>query len=223
MAQQSVKPSAAIGDYDANASRLAEQWRTLDPLEVHAPVLHLMPARPSCILDIGAGAGGDAAWYASLGHTVLAVEPADGLRLAGIADHSDPGIEWLDDSLPDLALVRARRETFDLVTLTAVWAHLDHDQRRRAMPNIASQIAADGRLIMSIRNGWTPPTRPTWEARPEDTIRHAEAEGLTLVFRTTTGSIQALNRAHGVTWTWLAFERPSSLARQTACSSPLPS
>jgi protein-L-isoaspartate O-methyltransferase len=202
-----VKPSAAIADYDANAGRLADQWRTLDPLEVHAPVLHLMPTKPSRILDVGAGAGGDAGWYASLGHTVLAVEPADGLRRAGMADHSSPRVEWLDDSLPDLAIVRARRETFDLVTLTAVWAHLDHDQRRRAVPNLASQLAAGGRLVMSVRNGWTLPQRPTWEARPEDTIRHAEAEGLALIFRTTTGSIQAINKANGVTWTWLAFER----------------
>jgi 2-polyprenyl-3-methyl-5-hydroxy-6-metoxy-1,4-benzoquinol methylase len=207
MAQQPVKLSAAIADYDVHAAKLAEQWRTLDPLEVHAPVLHLMPQTPSRILDIGAGAGGDAGWYASLGHSVLAVEPADGLRNAGMADHSGPRIEWLDDSLPDLAQVRARGETFDLVTLTAVWAHLDHDQRARAMPNIASQLAPGGRLIMSIRNGWTLPARPTWEARPEDTILHAEAEGLALIFRTTAGSIQAVNKANGVTWTWLAFER----------------
>jgi SAM-dependent methyltransferase len=207
MAQQPVTPSAAIADYDAHAARLAEQWRTLDPLEVHAPILHLMPETPSRILDIGAGAGGDAGWYASLGHTVLAVEPSDGLRRAGLADHSGPRIEWLDDSLPDLALVRTRRETFDLVTLTAVWAHLDHDQRARAMPNLASQLAPGGRLIVSVRSGWTPPQRPTWEARPDETIRLARAEGLALVLRTTTGSIQAVNQANGVTWHWLAFEK----------------
>ena len=202
-----MKPSPAIADYDAKAAHLALQWRSLDPLEVHAPVLHLMPETPSRILDIGAGAGGDAGWYASLGHTVLAVEPADGLRLAGMADHSGPGIEWLDDSLPDLAAVMARCETFDLVTLTAVWAHLDHDQRARAIPNIAALMRDGGRLIMSIRNGWTIPERPTWEARPEETIRHAEAERLELIFRTTTESIQPLNKANGVTWTWLAFEK----------------
>lgn len=202
-----MKPSPAIADYDAKAALLAESWRVLDPLQVHAPVLHLMPETPSRILDIGAGAGGDAGWYASLGHTVLAVEPADGLRLAGIADHSGPGIEWLDDSLPDLARVTARGETFDLVTLTAVWAHLDHAQRAGSIPNIAALMSDGARLILSIRNGWTPPERPTWEARPEDTVRFAEAAGLDLIFQTTTESIQALNRANGVTWTWLAFEK----------------
>jgi 2-polyprenyl-3-methyl-5-hydroxy-6-metoxy-1,4-benzoquinol methylase len=202
-----MKPSLAIADYDAKAAMLVPSWRQLDLLEVHAPVLHLMPERPSRILDIGAGAGGDAGWYASLGHTVLAVEPADGLRLAGIAEHSGPNIEWLNDSLPDLVHVMARRETFDLVTLTAVWAHLNHEQRAVAVPNIAALMRGGARLIMSVRNGWTIPERPTWEARPEETIRFAEAEGLDLIFQTTTGSIQPINKSNGVTWTWLGFEK----------------
>ncbi len=174
--------SKAIADYDANAALLADKWRALDPLQVHAPVLHLMPVTPSHIVDIGAGAGGDAGWYASLGHTVLSVEPADGLRRAGMADHCGPNIEWLDDSLPDLVRVTARGETVDLVTLTAVWAHLDHAQRARAIPNIAALMHDGARLIMSIRKGWTPPERPTWEAHPEETIRLAEAEGLAPIF-----------------------------------------
>ncbi|HEX5005750.1 MAG TPA: methyltransferase domain-containing protein [Hyphomonadaceae bacterium] len=204
-----MKPSPAIADYDAKAAMLVTAWRKLDLLQVHAPVLHLMPERPSRILDIGAGAGGDAGWYASLGHAVLAVEPADGLRLAGMSDHPGPNIEWLDDSLPDLVHVMARGETFDLVTLTAVWAHLDHGQRAIAIPNIAVLMRNGARLIMSVRNGWTLPERPTWEARPEDTIRLAEAAGLQLIFETTTESIQTLNKSNGVTWTWLAFEKRS--------------
>jgi hypothetical protein len=43
-------------------------------------------------------------------------------------------IEWVDDSLPDLATVRARGEEFEVVMLTAVWMHLDALQRRQAMP-----------------------------------------------------------------------------------------
>jgi SAM-dependent methyltransferase len=202
-----LKPSPAIADYDAKAAALVPSWRKLDFCEVHAPVLHLLPAKPSRILDIGAGAGGDAGWFAGQGHTVLAVEPADGLRLAGMAEHAGPNIEWLDDSLPSLAAVLARSETFDLVTLTAVWAHLDHDQRARAIPNIAALMRDGARLIMSVRSGWTLPERPTWEARPEETIRLARAEGLDLIFRTTTESIQAINKSNGVTWTWLAFEK----------------
>jgi 2-polyprenyl-3-methyl-5-hydroxy-6-metoxy-1,4-benzoquinol methylase len=176
---------------------LVPAWRKLDLREVHAPVLHLMPEQASRILDIGAGAGGDAGWYASMGHSVLAVEPADGLRLASMAEHSDPNVEWLDDSLPDLAGVMARDETFDLVTLTAVWAHLDHEQRAIAVPNIAALLRRGARVIMSVRNGSTIPERPTWDARPAETVRHAEAAGLQLIFETTTESIQTLNKSNG--------------------------
>jgi hypothetical protein len=47
-------------------------------------------------------------------------------------------VEWLDDSLPGLAAVRARKEEFDLVMLTAVWMHLDEARREVAMPNVSA-------------------------------------------------------------------------------------
>jgi hypothetical protein len=49
-----------------------------------------------------------------------------------MALHPSPRIEWLKDSLPDLDGLRQRGETFDLAMLTAVWMHLDGEQRRRA-------------------------------------------------------------------------------------------
>jgi len=51
-----------------------------------------------------------------------------------MALHPSPMIEWVDDSLPDLAVVRARGEEFDVVLQSAVWMHLDELQRRQAMP-----------------------------------------------------------------------------------------
>jgi hypothetical protein len=50
-------------------------------------------------------------------------------------------IEWLDDSLPDLAAMSGRKEEFDLVMLTAVWMHLDEVQRELAMPNVSALCA----------------------------------------------------------------------------------
>jgi SAM-dependent methyltransferase len=205
MAQLAV--SLALSGYAADAAALIPNWLKLDSAEVHAPVLHLFPEKPSRILDIGAGIGSDAAWLAGQGHTVLAIEPTDALREAGLEHHSGPRIEWLNDRLPELSSLVARREIFDLAKLTAVWAHLDPDQRRAAMPNIAGQVGKGGRLIMSIRDGWTLANRPVFPANPDDTIRMAEADGLGLIFRTQTESIQQINRANGVKWHWLAFER----------------
>ncbi len=49
---------------------------------------------------MGAGSGRDAAWFAANGYSVVAAEPAAGMRRAGKALHSSPDIRWMDDALP---------------------------------------------------------------------------------------------------------------------------
>jgi SAM-dependent methyltransferase len=178
--------------------------------EKFADVLHLMPAAPARILDIGAGSGKDAADFAALGHTVLAVEPTPVLLAGAIARHAHPAIAWLDDGLPDLAGVRARGETFDLIVLSAVWMHLDRAQRKRAMPNVAALLAEGGAVILSLRHGPVPPGRRMFEVSADETIGLAEAEGLRPRLNEERGSIQAANRLAGVTWTFLAFKKVKS-------------
>ena len=56
-----------------------------------------------------------------------------GLRQRAAVLHTSPSIEWIDDSLPDLARITARGETFDVVMMTAVWMHFDEAQRRRIL------------------------------------------------------------------------------------------
>jgi SAM-dependent methyltransferase len=199
----------SLAGYVADAQRLMPHWFGINPTEVHAPVLHLIPAKPTRVLDIGAGVGRDAAWLADQGHVVTAIEPVVALREAGVERYSDRLIHWLDDSLPDLSTLRLRNETFGLVMISAVWAHLDPAQRRIAMPHVAAQVAPGGRLILSIRDGWTPENRTVFDADPDETIDLAKAEGLSLIFRTTTDSIQQINITNNVRWHRLAFERKS--------------
>jgi SAM-dependent methyltransferase len=175
--------------------------------DAHRAVLHLIPAAPSSVLDIGSGTGRDAAWFAAQGHRVVAVEPTDALRLPAMALHPSPRIEWLNDSLPDLASLLARGESFDLVMLTAVWMHLDAQQRRHAMPNLASLLRADGVMIMKIRHGPVPAGRRMFEIPAEETIQLAQMQDLHPVLNLRTESNQERNRVAGVTWTNLAFVR----------------
>jgi protein-L-isoaspartate O-methyltransferase len=50
----------------------------------HAALLQFFPHGSDLIaLDVGSGAGRDAAWLASLGYDVVAVEPAAGMRVEG--------------------------------------------------------------------------------------------------------------------------------------------
>lgn len=195
----------ALAGYAADADALIAPYEALSPEEVFAPVAHLLPMTPARIADIGAGTGRDAAWFAGRGHQVLAVEPVHAFRAAGRTLHHSPLILWLDDALPGLPSTLTRRERFDLVTLSGVWQHLDDDQQRVAIPNRAALLAPGGHLILSLRHGPGAPTRPCFPSRPEEVIARGAASGLRLVLRCETDSIQAANRANGVTWTWLAF------------------
>jgi SAM-dependent methyltransferase len=196
--------------YADEAEDLFKRYEGIPVADAHRTVLHLIPAGPSRVLDIGSGTGRDAAWFASMGHRVVAVEPTDAMRLPAMALHPSPRIEWLDDSLPDLAGLKARGEKFDLVMLTAVWMHLDAQQRRRAMPNVASLVRNGGTIIMKIRHGPIPAGRRMFEIAPEETIGLAHLEGLHPLLNLRTASIQEQNRA-GVSWTNLAFVKTTGL------------
>jgi hypothetical protein len=137
----------------------------------------------------------------------MAVEPTAEMRLPAMALHPSPRIEWLNDSLPDLALLLSQNERFDVIMLSAVWMHLDEAQRRRAMSNLADLTEAGGVVIMKIRHGPAPVGRRMFEISPEETIELARMQDLHAVLNVRTDSTQAGNRAAGVTWSNLAFVR----------------
>ena len=195
--------------YAEEAQALLRQYEAIAPERAHAPVLHLIPAAPAHVIDIGSGTGRDAAWLAGMGHAVVAVEPTAELRLPAMALHPSPRIEWIDDSLPDLAVTRARDRAFDLVLLTAVWMHLDEGQRHRAMPNVAALIRPGGTMIMTVRHGPVPPGRRMFEISDRDTIALAQNEDLSLVLQGVSAATQAANCFAGVSWSQLAFTKPA--------------
>lgn len=191
--------------YAEMADYLVQQWQEISFEEHHAAVLHLFPATPCTVLDLGSGIGSDAAAFAAMGHKVVAVEPVSELRLPGIALHDSALITWLDDSLPDLAVLSTRQETFDLVMLSAVWMHLGEVQRQQAMPRLASLMHASATMILSLRHGPAPAGRRMFDVSAAETIALAARHGLHPILNMRTASIQQQNQHTGVTWTRLAF------------------
>jgi SAM-dependent methyltransferase len=189
--------------YAEEAEELFRLYESLSFADVHQPVLHLFPQAPARVLDIGSGTGRDAAAFAAMGHRVVAVEPTDELRTGAMALHPSPRIEWIDDSLPDLRLLRARHEAFHAVMLSAVWMHLDKRQRQDAMPAIASLTREGGVLIMSLRHGPVPPGRRMFEVPAEETIALAKAHGLSPEANVRAPSL----RDASASWTRLAFRK----------------
>ena len=188
--------------YADAAPGLIPRFEAISPALLYRPVNDLLPTIPSRIADIGAGTGRDAAWLAGQGHRVLAVEPVDELRLAGMVLHEAVPIQWLDDRLPDLVQMQG---SFDLLLLSAVWQHLDDRERQCAMRRLRQLTAPAGLVIISLRHGSGAPGRRIHVAAPEDAVRMAEAEGFVTVRQKQADSMQPGNRAAGVSWTWLAF------------------
>ena len=193
--------------YAEEAEDLFRRYESISAAETHKAALHLIPAAASRILDIGAGTGRDAAWLAGMGHRVVAVEPTDAMRLPAMKLHPSPAIEWLDDSLPELALLRSRSEPFDLILLSAVWMHFDLAQRRQAMATLAALLRTGGTLIMRVRHGPVPPGRRMFEIPDNETIELAGAHNLQTVLNLRAESALAANRDAGVSWTHLAFRK----------------
>ena len=191
--------------YAEQAEALVGRYDGLSFAHVHKDVLHLIPRRSSRVLDIGAGTGRDAAALAAMGHRVVAVEPVVEFRISAAALHPSPQIEWLDDHLPELAHLSRRGDRFGLILLSAVWMHLDQDQRRQAMPRVASRLLEGGILVLSLRHGPVPPDRRMFDVSAEETIQLASLEDLRLELRLD-NQPPALPMA-GVNWTRLAFSK----------------
>ena len=67
--------------YDAHAPDLVHRYELIDAANVYGWLSGLLGNAPGTVLDVGAGSGRDAAWFASHGHDVVAVEPSSLSRL----------------------------------------------------------------------------------------------------------------------------------------------
>ena len=183
-----------------------ERSEALDSAALYAPVLDLLPLKPVMVADIGAGSGRDAAWFSRQGHDVTAVEPTARLSDAGKDLYRDLPLRWIDDRLPHLERL-PDTPTYDLIVVNGVWQHLEDDQRAIAMRRLAMLAKGGGLMIVSLRHGPGAATRPVQPIDPDVTIELAAAAGFRLLRQRMADSLQEVNKAAGVTWTWLALEK----------------
>ena len=191
-----------IAAYNAAAHHLFDDYERLRFNSVHNDVLDLLPEPSSSVLDIGAGSGRDAAWFAAQGHNVIAVEPSAKLREAGKARHRLSRIRWLDDRLPALEKVLRSKSSFDLVWVSAVWHHVPPSQRERAFRKLVSVLSPGGSIMVSLRHGPPAPGRPMRSATSEDIEKLARRHGLHTTRIRTNADV---SQRKGVSWeiVWL--------------------
>ncbi len=167
-----------VAAYNLAAESLVPEYERLSFEALHATVLDLLPETSSNVLDIGAGSGRDAAWFAAKGYNVVAVEPSDAMREAGMARHQSPRITWIDDRLPAIEKILRSRLSFDLVWLSTVWTHLPKSARDRAFRKLVSVLSPGGCMMVSLRHGPAPEGRPMQKATAGEIERLAEGHGL---------------------------------------------
>ena len=167
-----------VAGYDRHAHELAAEYERLAFEQVHGVVADLLPEPGASVLDVGAGTGRDAAWFASKGHRVVAVEPSQEMRKAGQNAHKDANIQWLSDRLPALEKVVRSKLTFDLIWLSAVWMHVPPSLRRRAFRKLVSVMSPGASMMVSLRQGPSDPRRPMHPVRSDEVEKLAREYGL---------------------------------------------
>ena len=120
-----------IDPYDRNAAALAEMYESAMFETVHEAVRNLLFDSPVAVLDVGAGSGWDASWFAERGHDVVAVEPSAAMRSAAagaVAEASRAGlpVDLLEAVGEDLPLAD---NSVDAVLLAYVMCTVDDPAR----------------------------------------------------------------------------------------------
>ena len=165
-----------IAAYELAAPRLVPAYEGLSFERVHRPVFDLIPKSNICVLDVGAGSGRDAAWFANGdNNTVFAIEPTRALRNTGRKRHASTNIRWVDDALPGLEKVMRSKLTFDLIWLSGIWMHVPAGARTRAFRKLVSVMRPGGSMMISLRQGPPHPDRPMTPvsaAEVEELARH---------------------------------------------------
>jgi SAM-dependent methyltransferase len=170
--------------YDAHARSMAQQYEAIRPEELYGWVTGLLPIGQSSAavaLDVGAGSGRDAAWLASKGFDVVAVEPAAAMRSEAQERHPEPQIRWPDDRLPALSATLRLGLAFDVVWVSAVWQHVAASERARAFRKLTSLMKAGGLLVITLRHGLSEPERDMQPVSLDEVEALARSHGMMVV------------------------------------------
>ncbi|MFA7340479.1 MAG: class I SAM-dependent methyltransferase [Candidatus Obscuribacterales bacterium] len=194
-----------IKQYSERAEEFTATYESLTFEQVHQQLLDLMPEKGSAVLDIGAGSGRDAAWFAQRGCDVVAVEPAQGMIEKAREIHTELQINWVRDGLPDLTETIKLGMSFDLILLSAVWMHIKPNEKPRAFRKLAALLRPGGRLIISLRTGSFNDGRESYPVALSELEKLARDRGLVLVRICQSDDLR--NRTD-VSWQTVCFQLP---------------
>ncbi|WJG08084.1 class I SAM-dependent methyltransferase [Aliiglaciecola sp. LCG003] len=194
--------------YSKQAESLSAQYDNVSFTDVHSDWLTHLPDK-GWALDVGAGSGRDAAFLADKGLSVVAVEPAEGMRSLAREKHSNLNIHWLDDTLPELQKVFALQIKFDLILLSAVWMHIAPSNRERAFRKLSTLLKPNGKLVISLRHGECHDERVMYEVSTSEQAQLASKFGLSYELATSQIAKDKLGR-DDVSWQTVVLTLPDN-------------
>jgi len=172
---------AGTQGYDIFTDLFIESSQALDFHEACKDFLSFLPTSPANILDIGAGAGQNAAALAKLGHKVTAIEPMPEFLSSAQTTYKDLNVKWLNDSLPELTCISPNDPYFDFVLINAVWHHLNDVEREFAATRLSTLIKPEGRCAISLRNGPAGMGTRVYPTNSDSTIQQFKAKGFNCI------------------------------------------
>ena len=166
--------------YQASVRDFVEVSQALKFHEVCRDFLEYLPEPPARILDVGAGAGQNAAALAGSGYRVTAIEPVAAFRSAAQAAYPGIDVTWREDSLPSLNSLNGQAP-FDFILLDGVWHHLQAAERAEALSRLAELLCPGGKCALSLRNGPAGMGTHVFPTSANETVRQAMSTGLTFL------------------------------------------
>ena len=139
--------------YEKFVSQFVESSQSLDFRVVCQAFIDYLPELPARILDVGAGAGQNAAALAGMGYNVTAIEPLDLFLAAAQTAYSDQAINWYQCQMPKLACLDGEEASFDFILAEGVWHHLNEAERQSTVLRFSQLLRPGGRCALSLRNG----------------------------------------------------------------------
>lgn len=191
--------------YSEHAAELVRQYDSIDSDKIHSAWLDLLPNKGN-VLDVGAGSGRDARFMAKQGVKVIAVEPADELRMLAMSSTAEPSnIKWLDDSLPLLTRVFSLKLKFEMILVSALWMHLSDIEQESAIATLSELLLPHGKLVITLRYGTFNDVRTAYPVNIKTLKLLGSAHSLKVI-RETAIEKDKLDRS-AVTWQTLVFQK----------------
>lgn len=198
--------TAGTEGYERFVREFIDCCRAMDFHSVFAEFKDFLPLTPARVLDIGSGAGQNAAALSEMGYDVTAIEPMPEFLKAASTFYERYPIQWVQSSLPDLEGLDVKVGAFDFVLVNAVWHHLDNFERDRGVNRISALVAIGGCCAISLRNGPAGMGTRVFPTSLNATIEQFQKNGFSCIFKVQNKPSVIANKKD-VTWSRAVFKK----------------